>query len=115
MRIIGYTAARILVLGVSLLVLYLLGARGILWIGLAFVISAILSYILLYGQRERLAGALNRRIEKATSKAANKAAELKGRLEEGTAAEDDADEPATQDELTEHDQLAEQDQPAPRG
>src|ERR1700733_7195890 len=71
MRILGYTAARILVLGVSLLVLYLLGARGILLIALAFVISAILSYILLYGQRERLAGALNRRIEKATSKAAN--------------------------------------------
>jgi len=114
MRILGYTAARILVLGVSLLVLYLLGARGILLIALAFVISAILSYILLYGQRERLAGALNRRIEKATSKAANKAAEFKERLEEGTSAED-VDEPDAQAQPADQDKLAEQDQPAPRG
>ena len=113
MRILGYTAARILVLGVSLLVLYLLGARGILLIALAFVISAILSYILLYGQREKIAGALNRRIDKATSKAANKAAELKERLEEGTAAEDVDDEDA--DEPTPQDQPAAQDQPTPRG
>ena len=102
-----YTVARILILGVSLLVLYLCGARGILLIALAFVISAILSYILLYGQREKIAGALNRRIDRATSKAANKAAELKERLEEGTAAEDPNDEDA--------DEPAAQDQPAPRG
>jgi hypothetical protein len=90
---LAYTSARILILVVSVLVLYLCGARGILLVALAFIVSAILSYILLYKQREQLAGALNRRLSKATSKAA----ELKDRLEEGTAAED-AEEAAPRNE-----------------
>jgi hypothetical protein len=87
---LAYTTARILILVVSLVVLYFCGARGFLLLGLAFVISAIASYILLFKQRELMAGALNRRIDKATAKATGKAAEFRERLEEGAAAEDDA-------------------------
>lgn len=83
---------------VSGIVLYLCGARGILLLVLAFVVSAIASYILLSSQREQMAGALNRRLSKATGrvtgKVTGKAAELRERLEEGTAAEDDANDAA---------------------
>ena len=77
---------------VSLVVLYLCGARGILLLVLAFGISAVASYILLAKQREKVAGSLNSRLGKVTSKAGHKAAEFRERLEEGTAAEDDASE-----------------------
>jgi Protein of unknown function (DUF4229) len=79
---------------VSGMVLYLCGARGFLLLVLAFLVSGIASYILLSRQRERMAGALNRRLTKATGKVSGKAAELKERLEEGTAAEDDTNDAA---------------------
>jgi Protein of unknown function (DUF4229) len=87
----AYTSARILLLVVSMVVLYLVGARGFLLLALAFLISALASYVLLSKQREAIAGALNRRM----SKAASKAAGFRGRLEEGAAAEDDEDENQT--------------------
>ena len=55
---LAYTSARILMLIVSGIVLYLCGARGILLLVLAFLVSAIGSYILLSRQREKMAGAL---------------------------------------------------------
>ena len=81
---LAYTSARILLLVVSVVLLYLVGARGILLLALAFVISALASYVLLSRQREVLAGALNRRLGRVTAKAA----EFRGRLEEGAAVED---------------------------
>jgi UPF0716 family protein affecting phage T7 exclusion len=96
---LAYTSARILLLVVSMVVLYLAGARGFLLLALAFLVSALASYVLLSKQREVIAGALNRRMSKATSKATSKAAskvaEFRERLEEGTAAEDDEDEQQT--------------------
>ena len=82
---LAYTAARILLLVVSLVVLYVAGARGFLLLALAFFVSALASYILLSKQREAMAGALNRRLGRVT----NKAAEFRGRLQDGAAAEDD--------------------------
>ena len=82
---LAYTAARILLLVISLVVLYAAGARGFLLLALAFFISALASYILLSKQREAMAGALNRRLGRVT----NKAAEFRGRLQDGAAAEDD--------------------------
>lgn len=79
-----YTSARILLLVISLVLLYLAGARGFLLLALAFVVSALASYLLLSRQREIMAGALNRRLSKMTAKAA----EFRGRIEDGAAAED---------------------------
>ncbi|HEV3382255.1 MAG TPA: DUF4229 domain-containing protein [Trebonia sp.] len=92
---LAYTTARILILVVSVFVLYACGARGILLIALAFIVSAIASYILLYKQREKMAGALNRRLSKAASGVTGVATEIRERLEEGAAAED-ADEPVAE-------------------
>lgn len=91
---LAYTSARILILAVSVVVLYVCGARGILLLALAFIISAIASYILLYKQREKMAGALNRRLTKAASGVTGKATEIRERLEAGTGAEDADERPA---------------------
>jgi hypothetical protein len=82
-----------MLLVVSVVLLYLAGARGILLLALAFMISALASYVLLSRQREVLAGALNRRLGRVTAKAT----EFRERLEDGATAEDaegDAREPA---------------------
>jgi hypothetical protein len=76
---------------VALVLLYIVGARGFLLLALAFVISALASYVLLSRQREAMAGALNRRLSKATGKVTGKTAEFRERLEQGAAAEDDED------------------------
>jgi membrane protein implicated in regulation of membrane protease activity len=88
---LAYTSARILIFAVALALLDLAGARGVLLLALAFLISALVSYVLLSKQREAMAGALNRRLRKATGRLAGKAAEFRERLEEGAAAEDDQD------------------------
>ena len=90
---LAYTSARILLLVVSLLLLYVAGARGFLLLALAFVVSALASYVLLSRQREIMAGALNRRLSKMTAKAA----EFRGRIEDGAAAEDETQDDETGD------------------
>lgn len=86
---LAYTSARILLLIIAVWLLYLAGARGILLIALAFVVSALASYVLLSRQRDVISGALNRRL----SKVGRRAAEFRSRLEEGAAAEDDDSQP----------------------
>ena len=93
---LAYTSARILLLVVSLLLLYVAGARGFLLLALAFVVSALASYVLLSRQREVMAGALNRRLSKMTSKAA----EFQGRIEDGAAVEDETEDDETEEDET---------------
>jgi hypothetical protein len=95
---LAYTSARILLLVIALVLLYVAGARGFLLLALAFVVSALASYVLLSKQREVMAGALNRRLGKMTSKAA----EFRGRIEEGAAAEDETKDDETKDDETGH-------------
>ena len=83
----AYTCARIIMFGASVMVLYWAGARGILLLGLALLISALLSYVLLNKQRQIIAGKLNGRL----SRVGAKAGELKQRLDEGARAEDAED------------------------
>jgi Mn2+/Fe2+ NRAMP family transporter len=73
-----YTASRILLFAVMLGLLYLVGARGLLLIGLAVLISGIVSFIVLSRQRDAMSGAITSRISN-----------FRERLDEGTRAEDD--------------------------
>ena len=73
----SYTVLRLAIFVVALGVLYLVGARSFLLIGLAAVVSAIVSFILLARQREAMAGSISRRITNARE-----------RLDEGTKVED---------------------------
>jgi hypothetical protein len=92
---LAYTSARILLLVASLILLYLVGARGLLLLALAFVVSGILSYVLLSRQRDRVSSALMARLRNGRQRAAG----FRTRLEQGAQAEDedadaDADAPA---------------------
>jgi Protein of unknown function (DUF4229) len=82
---LAYTSARILLLVVAVILLYLAGARGIVLLALAFVVSALASYVLLYRQRNMMSDALNRRL----NRVGRKAADFRARIDEGAAAEDD--------------------------
>ena len=85
-----YTVSRLLLFIVVLLALDLAGARGLLLIALALLISGLLSYVLLSRQRDAMAGSLGHRL----------AGRLRGgssfrdRLNEGARAEDTDDGPA---------------------
>ena len=74
---IAYTAARILLFVAAAGLIYLAGARGLLLIGLALLVSGAASYILLTRQRDAMAGALSRRL-----------GSFRARLDAGTRAED---------------------------
>ena len=81
----AYTSARILLLVVSVIVLYLVGARGLLLLALAFLVSGIASFVLLSRQRDIMSGALLTRLKNRR----NRAASFRTRLEEGARAEDE--------------------------
>ena len=80
-----YTSARILLLVVSLILLYLVGARGLLLLALAFVVSGIASFVLLSRQRDVMSSALAARIRNGRRWAAG----FRARIEEGAQAEDE--------------------------
>ena len=82
---LAYTSARILLLVVSLVLLYLVGARGLLLLALACLVSGIASFVLLSRQRDRMSGALMARIRTGRGRVAG----FRARLEEGARAEDD--------------------------
>jgi hypothetical protein len=77
--------------GCAVILLYVAGARGVLLLALGLVISALASYVLLNRQRTLIADRLNGRL----SKAGSKVTEFRDRLDEGSKAEDAADEDQT--------------------
>jgi hypothetical protein len=90
-----YTSARLLLLVAAMGLLYLAGARGfLLWV-LAFVVSALASYVLLSKQRDVMSVAIARRLGNRRRRTPRRrmpgrgwAAEFRARLDEGTRAED---------------------------
>ena len=74
----AYTTARILLFVVALGVLYLAHVRGVLLLGLAVLVSGLISFVLLSRQRDAMSGAIASRI-----------GGFRERLDEGTRAEDD--------------------------
>jgi hypothetical protein len=85
-----YTVSRLLLFIVVLLLLDLAGARGLLLIALALLISGLLSYVLLSRQRNSMASSLSGRLGARTRRTQS----FRERLNEGTRAEDTDDEPA---------------------
>jgi len=75
---LAYTSARLVLLVVSTVLLYMAGARGLLLLALALVVSGAASYILLSRQRDAMSGAL-----------VNRFRTLRARIDEGAKAEDD--------------------------
>ncbi len=82
---LAYTSARILLLVVALILLYLVGARGLLLLALACLVSGIASFVLLSRQRDVMSGALMAWIKTGRRRAAR----FQARLEDGACAEDE--------------------------
>ena len=74
-----------MLLVVSAVLMYLAGARGLLLILLAFVVSGIASFVLLSRQRDVMSGALMARLRNRRTRGPG----FRARLEEGTRAEDE--------------------------
>jgi Protein of unknown function (DUF4229) len=74
----AYTAARFLIFAAVFGLLWVIGARGLLMVGLALLISGVISFVLLSRQRDAMSGAITSRI-----------GNFRQRLDEGTRAEDD--------------------------
>jgi hypothetical protein len=83
--VLAYTSARILIFGITVIVLHLIGVGGIMLLFVSLVISALASYVLLNKQREIIAGKLNARLGKTGARVTD----FRGRLAAGAAAEDD--------------------------
>ena len=75
-----YSLARFLLFAAALGLMYLAGARGLLLVGLALVISGIVSFVVLSRLRDTMSGAITSRISS-----------FRERLDEGSRAEDDDD------------------------
>ena len=75
---LAYTSARILLFLAALGLLYLIGARGLLLVALALVISGIVSFVVLSRQRDAMSGVLVSRLRG-----------FRERLDDGARAEDD--------------------------
>jgi hypothetical protein len=75
---LAYTAARILLFVAVLGVLYLVRVRGVLLLGIAVLVSGLISFFLLSRQRDAMSGAITARI-----------GSFRHRLDEGTRAEDE--------------------------
>ena len=88
--VLAYTTARLLLFVAATGLLYLAGARGLLLLGLALLVSGIASYVLLSRQRDRMSGALSARLSGARSRVG----EFRSRLDAGTRAEDVAGAPS---------------------
>jgi Mn2+/Fe2+ NRAMP family transporter len=74
---LAYTSARILLFVVATGLLYLAGARGLLLLALALLVSGIVSFVVLSRQRDAMSAALTGRIHG-----------FRSRLEAGAKAED---------------------------
>jgi hypothetical protein len=81
---LSYTVLRLAVFVVAGVLLYVAGARGILLIGLAAVVSAVVSLVLLARQREAMAGSISSRMNNAR----RRLADVGHRLDEGAKVED---------------------------
>ena len=75
---LAYTAVRFVLFAVAVGLIYLAGARGLLLIALALLLSGAASYVLLSRMRDTMASSINRRIES-----------VRSRIDEGSRVEDD--------------------------
>jgi Mn2+/Fe2+ NRAMP family transporter len=74
---LAYTTARIVLFVIAAVLFYLAGARGLLLLGLALVVSGVASYVVLSRQRDAMSGALVRRLRS-----------LRSRIDQGARSED---------------------------
>jgi hypothetical protein len=88
---VAYTSARILLFVAALAVLYLIGARGLILLALALLVSGLVSYVVLSKARDRMSAALASRAGRGgrVGGVRSRMREFGRRLDEGAQAEDE--------------------------
>jgi Mn2+/Fe2+ NRAMP family transporter len=81
----AYTSARILLFAAAVAVLYLIGARGLILLALALLISGLVSYVVLSKARDRMSASLSGRLTGMRSRMKD----FGQRLDEGAKVEDE--------------------------
>jgi Mn2+/Fe2+ NRAMP family transporter len=81
----AYSLARLGLFLAALLLLYLVGARGLLLVAVALLVSGIISFVVLSRQRDAMSSSLSTRFRSMRARAG----EFGGRLDEGAKAEDE--------------------------
>jgi Mn2+/Fe2+ NRAMP family transporter len=82
---VAYTFARILLFAAALAVLYLIGARGLILVALALLVSGLASYVVLSKARDRMSTSLSGRFTGMRARVK----EFGQRLDDGAQAEDE--------------------------
>jgi Mn2+/Fe2+ NRAMP family transporter len=82
---LAYSLARLGLFLAALLLLYLVGARGLLLLALALLVSGIISFVVLSRQRDAMSSSLSSRFRGMRTRFG----EFGGRLDEGAKAEDE--------------------------
>jgi TctA family transporter len=82
---LAYSLARLSLFLAALLVLYLIGARGLLLVALALLVSGIVSFVVLSRQRDAMSSSLSARFRGLRTRFG----EFGGRLDEGAKSEDE--------------------------
>ena len=83
--VVAYTFARILLFVAALAALYLIGARGLILVALALLVSGLASYVVLSKARDRMSESLSGRLGGMRSRVK----EFGQRLDDGAQAEDE--------------------------
>jgi cell division protein FtsW (lipid II flippase) len=92
--VFAYSAARVVLFLVALGIVYLAGARGLLALAVAVVVSGLASFVLLSRQRDAMSGVLTSRLRPSREPRnrerglLGKVREFGHRLDEGASAED---------------------------
>lgn len=81
----AYSLARLGLFLAALVLLYLVGARGLLLVAVALLVSGIISFVVLSRQRDAMSSSLSTRFRSMRARVG----EFGGRLDEGTKAEDE--------------------------
>ena len=95
---LAYSSSRILLFVVCVIVLHVIGIGGLLLWALAFVISMLVSYVLLSKQRDAMSAALAGRLANRRKRGPSPRGirSLRARLEEGARMEDQDNGPANE-------------------
>lgn len=81
----AYSLARLGLFLAALVLLYLAGARGLLLVAVALLVSGIISFVVLSRQRDAMSSSLSTRFRSMRARVG----EFGGRLDEGAKAEDE--------------------------
>lgn len=87
--VLVYSAARFVIFVLAIFLLSLVGLGGLTLVVVGLLVSAVVSYLLLRGQRDLVSGAVERRASRTRERLGSAGARSRRRLDDAAASEDD--------------------------